>query len=235
MLTQDHETPTEGRPFEPAHYLMQIDGRDYLEVKWRLVWLRDAHPTARISTRLVKHEDGFALFRAQVTLPNGASATGWGSETSGDFADYIEAAETKALGRALAALGFGTQFTRDYDFAEAALAAAPRQVVDSPVGPPQSVHRVPTPISAAAHPANGTGNGYGTGNGNGAGHTPTPLPGTLTEKQLKAIYAIGRAAQHLNDDEVDARCQAQFGCRPTDLSRLEASQFIDLLKGAAAA
>src|SRR5215212_7207280 len=101
-----HETDANApatRPFEPAHYLMQIDGRDYLEVKWRLVWLRAEYPTARISTRLVKHEDGFALFRATVALPNGASATGWGSETANDFADYIEAAETKALGRALAA------------------------------------------------------------------------------------------------------------------------------------
>ena len=74
-----------------------------------------------------------------MTLPNGASATGWGSETSHDFADYIEAAETKALGRALAALGFGTQFTRDYDFAEMAVQDVPRQVVDSPVGAPQVV------------------------------------------------------------------------------------------------
>src|SRR6476661_9435728 len=145
MTVQTPEVPPaamhegEARAFDPARYLMQIDGREYLEVKWRLVWLRTEYPTARISTRLVKHEDGFALFRATVALPTGASATGWGSETAHDFADYIEAAETKALGRALAALGFGTQFTHDYDFADLAAQGAPRQVVDSPVGPPQSV------------------------------------------------------------------------------------------------
>jgi hypothetical protein len=205
---------------------MQIEGRDYLEVKWRLVWVRSEFPTARISTRLVKHEDGFALFRAQVTLPNGASATGWGSETSHDFADYIEAAETKALGRALAALGFGTQFTRDYDFAEAAAATAPRQqVVDAPVGPPQAVTSART---LNAVPATNP-------NGNGAAPRPAANGNSLTDKQLKAIYAIGRAAQHLAEDEVDARCQAAFGCRPEELSRLEASQFIDMLKGVQAA
>src|SRR4051812_8851397 len=143
------ETAHAEKVFEPSHYLMQIDGRDYLEVKWRLVWLRTEFPTARVSTRMVKHEDGFALFRAQVTLPNGASATGWGSETSHDFADYIEAAETKALGRALAALGFGTQFTRDYDFAEAAALNAPRQVGDSPGGPPQAGAAGPAPDAGA--------------------------------------------------------------------------------------
>jgi len=207
---------------------MQIDGRDYLEVKWRLVWLRAEYPTARISTRLVKHEDGFALFRASVTLPNGAGATGWGSETSHDFADYIEAAETKALGRALAALGFGTQFTRDYDFAEMAALNAPRQVVDSPVGPPQSVT---SNRPLAAMPANG--NGHSTAP---TGPARPPANGNgLTEKQLKAIYAIGRAAQHLSEEDVDARCQAQFGVLPEALSRAEASQFIDLLKGAQAA
>lgn len=42
--------------------------------------------------------------------PAGAEATGHGSETPRDFSDYIEKAETKAIGRALAALGYGTQF-----------------------------------------------------------------------------------------------------------------------------
>jgi len=225
----DTDAPAqEAHPFDPAHYLMQIDGRDYLEVKWRLVWLRAEYPTARISTRLVKHEDGFALFRATVALPNGASATGWGSETAHDFGDYIEAAETKALGRALAALGFGTQFTRDYDFAEMAAQGAPRQVVDSPVGAPQVVFSTArqTPLATPTAPPASNPMPPTAINGNGSG---------LTDKQLKAIYAIGRAAQHLSEDDVDARCQAQFGCLPEALSRAQASQFIDVLKGAQAA
>ncbi|HKG29607.1 MAG TPA: hypothetical protein VKB01_10775, partial [Thermomicrobiales bacterium] len=37
-------------------------------------------------------------------------ATGYGSETASDFPDFIEKAETKAIGRALNALGYGAQF-----------------------------------------------------------------------------------------------------------------------------
>ena len=93
-------------PFEPARYLTRISGSDYLEVKWRLVWMRDQHPDATIETQLVSHNDNTAVFRAMVSIPGGGSATGWGSESAGDFRDYLEKAETKAIGRALAALGF---------------------------------------------------------------------------------------------------------------------------------
>ena len=213
--------------FDPSRYLTKIDGRDYLEVKWRLLWLRTEYPAARISTELVKFEDGFALFRAEATLPSGAAATGWGSETIHDFADYIEAAETKAIGRALAGLGFGTQFCRDFDFAAEARAELPRaQVVDAPVAVPGTTL---TPVAERI----------------GNGRPPlvmTPRPaesgrpgGTVTDKQLKAIYAIARAARHLTEPEVDARCGELYGCAPNDLSKLEASQFIDALKGEQAA
>lgn len=119
---------SEQSAFEPARYLTKVSGRDYLEVKWRLVWLRSLHPEAQIETELMEHRNNMAVFRAKVVLPSGASATGWGSEGTSDFGDYLEKAETKALGRALAALGFGTQFCPDYDFG-----AEQQRVVDSPV------------------------------------------------------------------------------------------------------
>ncbi|MFN3485591.1 MAG: dihydroxy-acid dehydratase, partial [Planctomycetota bacterium] len=81
-----------------------------------------------IETELVEHRNGVAVFRARVRIPGGGSATGWGSETLDDFQDYLEKAETKALGRALAALGYGTQFCPDFEFG-----AADRRVVDSPI------------------------------------------------------------------------------------------------------
>src|SRR5579871_5818942 len=108
--------------FEPSKYLTKLSRRqrtpdgqwknielDYMEVKWRLLWLRTEHPDARIHTELVKHVDDLAVFKAHVALANGAEATGFGSETVDDWKDYMEKAETKALGRALAALGYGTQ------------------------------------------------------------------------------------------------------------------------------
>jgi hypothetical protein len=121
-------TMSEQSAFDPTRHLTKVSGRDYLEVKWRLVWLRDTHPDAQIETEMVQHQNQMAVFRAKVTIPSGASATGWGSEGSDDFGDYLEKAETKALGRALAALGFGTQFCPDFDFG-----ADRQRVVDSPV------------------------------------------------------------------------------------------------------
>jgi hypothetical protein len=129
------------KSFDASRYLRKLNGKDYLEVKWRLLWLRTEHPEAAISTELVKHETGLALFKAHVALPEGGEATGWGSETSSDFSDYIEAAETKALGRALAALGYGTQFCEDFDFSAEAATAEPAPVVDAPVAAPAGTVR----------------------------------------------------------------------------------------------
>jgi len=250
--------PKAGETFDPAQYLSNFDGRDYLEVKWRVLWLRHEHPEARMTTEIVQlnEEGGFALFRAEVEIPGGGKATGWGSETIRDFHDYIEAAETKAMGRALASLGYGTQFCRDFDFTANARPGT-NQVVDAPVK--LSEPRTVSTASSFAQKSNGFG-----GNGNGNGHakqgtfgnsgfssisggklppqdddfdrTPeiTPTGSALTEKQLKAIYAIGRANMRLSEQQVDDRCGEVFGIRPTELTKAEASQFIDMLKGEAA-
>ncbi|HEV2072120.1 MAG TPA: hypothetical protein VGR29_00625 [Thermomicrobiales bacterium] len=101
--------------FDPSQHLTSIKGQEYLEVKWRLAWLRSEHPDAIVTTQLSSHDGNRAIFSAQVELLGGGSATGWGSETADSFGNYIEKAETKAIGRALAALGFGTQFCTDFD------------------------------------------------------------------------------------------------------------------------
>jgi hypothetical protein len=125
---------TDTQKFDAHSYLTKVGGADYLEVKWRLVWLRMEHPDAEIYTDLMTHVDQTAIFKARVILPGGGSATGWGTETYGDFRDYVEKAETKALGRALAALGFGTQFTYEFDEGED---GGSKNVVDAPVSAPQ--------------------------------------------------------------------------------------------------
>jgi hypothetical protein len=250
-----------GQAFDPTQYLSKFDGRDYLEVKWRLLWLRSEHPDARMTTEIVQHneEGGFALFRAEVEVPGGGKATGWGSETVRDFHDYIEAAETKALGRALAALGYGTQFCQDFDFSANARPGT-KQIVDAPVNlmePRNVVNRA----SSFIQKGNGNGNGPGgkTGSfansgfrgaqGNDGGRMPaeeddfdrlpsvesSPNGSAATEKQVKAIYAIGRASKRLSESQVDDRCAEVFGVRPTELTKAEASQFIDMLKGDVAA
>jgi hypothetical protein len=77
-----------------------------------------------LNYRLVKHQDGVALFRAEIKLPEGGSATGWGAsrdpyagqrshaETS---LGYITEAENQALDRALAVLGYGIEYATDFD------------------------------------------------------------------------------------------------------------------------
>jgi hypothetical protein len=102
------------RSFDPAKHIRKVNGGDYLEVKWRLVWLRTEYPDARIDTELINVNDTFALFRTRIDLSTGAMATGYGSEERKDFKDFIEKAETKSIGRALGALGFGTQFADDF-------------------------------------------------------------------------------------------------------------------------
>ena len=122
-------------PFDPSRYLRKLGGKDYLEVKWRLVWLRREHPAAVVKTRLVHldWERQVAVFHAIVKTPGGGHAEGWGSESFDDFGDWLEKAETKALGRALAALGYGTQFCDDHEFGGE---DRPDKVVDSPVERP---------------------------------------------------------------------------------------------------
>ena len=119
--------PADKAPFDPSKYLTKVSGADYLEVKWRLAWFRHDHPDGIIETQLMEHHDQVAIFKAQVATHEGGRATGWGTETYGDFRDYVEKAETKALGRALAAMGYGTQFTPDYE----------PGIVDSPGSSPQ--------------------------------------------------------------------------------------------------
>ena len=235
------------KQFDASRYLTKLKGKDYLEVKWRLLWLRTEHPDAVIETELVRLEmdPPMAVFRARVSIPGGGSATGWGQEELKDFGDYLEKAETKALGRALAALGFGTQFTEDFDFAE----GDPARVVDSPVdrGTTRGGQAGSTNGSAEASGRTGT-NGTGRSRVSEAPATVLTLEGgahatgrpenrpilPATEPQIKAIYAIARGAQSMDDAEVEARCKELYGVPPSGLSRRQASEFIDALKAGSA-
>lgn len=138
--------------FDPSRHLITINGEQYLEVKWRLVWLRNIFPDAAVSTELIDHSNGRAIFRATANLPSGASATGWGSESAEHFPEYIEAAETKALGRCLAALGFGSQFCSDFDLAENhdILVDAPVRVTEAPNAESGMVS-IDQPVTAKQH------------------------------------------------------------------------------------
>jgi hypothetical protein len=121
------QEPQGQRSFNPNGHLIRLKDGEYLPVKWRIYWFRQEYPHGTIETKLIElnRERQFALFFAQVGDGQGGVATGYGSESAIDFADYIEKAETKAIGRALAALGFGTQFALELDEGN--------RIVDAPV------------------------------------------------------------------------------------------------------
>lgn len=94
--------------------LLNLKGKDYLEVKYRLVWFREEHPQWSIETEFLSIDDRSATARAVVRDETGRIiATSHKSETAGSFPDFMEKAETGAIGRALALIGFGTQFCAD--------------------------------------------------------------------------------------------------------------------------
>ncbi len=110
----------EKKPFDPREHLTLISGKEYLPVAFRLVWFRELYPNGTVETEHIEITNQRAVFKARVTaIGEGGeifgSSTGYGSETPEDFRDHIEKAETKSIGRALAALGFGTQFSPELE------------------------------------------------------------------------------------------------------------------------
>jgi hypothetical protein len=106
--------------------LMNLKGKDYLQVAYRLVWFREQEPESGIETEMLVLNDECAVAQARITREGRTIAMATKRETKKDFPDFIEKAETGAIGRALAMAGYGTQFTLpDLDEGE--------RLADSPV------------------------------------------------------------------------------------------------------
>jgi hypothetical protein len=188
-------------------------GNKYLPVKWRLVWLQREHPTGvGVNTDLVHFAEDFAVFQATITITDadGAllkKATGWGKEYRDAFRDFIEKAETKAIGRALACLGFGTEFCDLDDLEEDAEVPGEtpaqrtlRQHRDQPnATPPRS--------KESAH-----------------------SPRSISEAQHRAIVSLGNDCG-FGAEDLNRRAIEEFGkATLSEITRSEASQMIDALK-----
>jgi hypothetical protein len=200
------------RTFNPNEHLMQLKSsqgsKDYLPVQWRLVWFRDQCPQGTIETemlhldldrdteeevfvwnsekrrseKVIKQAKGFVIFKATVKDGKGGIATGTKSEKAASFLDYIEKAETGAIGRALAALGYGTQFAPELD--------EQHRIVDSPVERNTS-SRTSNSTLVSVH-SNGASNHGNATNGNGSQVVPTEDNGdaVATEQQLSSIRKL---------------------------------------------
>jgi len=110
--------------------ILNLKGKDYLEVKWRLVWFRENHPNGTIKTEIVSHDDNYSVVRADIYADGSLLSSGSKREDKKHFADHLEKAETGAIGRALAVCGYGTQFDGG-DMAEG------DRLADAPVAMPK--------------------------------------------------------------------------------------------------
>jgi hypothetical protein len=91
----------------------EFDPTDYAPVADRIALFYERYPEGRIITELVSRSAGEITFRALIYRTSGIArpaATGWASEREGDgeinTVACLENAETSAIGRALANLGF---------------------------------------------------------------------------------------------------------------------------------
>jgi hypothetical protein len=165
--------------FDPQAHLIQLPRRvkdpqtgqwsvrqdEYLEVKWRLCWFREQYPHGTIDTQFLRldWEQGIAICQCTVSDGEGGKSTATGTETRKSFEDFVEKSETRSVGRALALLGFGTQFVGE-DLSEG------EHVADAPVS-----HR---DAPDAAHETTGISHPLPVGEDGTAGAAITPAPAT---------------------------------------------------------
>lgn len=124
----------------------EMPPQPYLQVAYRLQWLNEREIEFRIDTEHLLLTDEQTITKAHVAIfKDGVlirSATATKRETRADFPDHTEKSETSAVGRALAMIGFGTQFAiADFDEGE--------RLADSPLP-----IKTPLPMPLAASPVN---------------------------------------------------------------------------------
>lgn len=219
----DHEqralSPTQR--FDPRPYIIRLPNGEYLEVKWRMVWFRQEHPAGRIDTEVLEVTPDYARVRATASYPievggqiEWALGTGHGTatRTAKQYGDrYVERAETAAIGRALAALGYGTQYASELSEADGDLSDAP---VSRPQPPeddnPWGVPPHPRPVEAQRSQRSSGGR-------------------RATDRQVGFIRALVHE-QGISLETLEDTLQARYGHGLDDLTTAEASEVIEALQ-----
>ena len=134
---------TNGSTFDPMKYMLKLpkskrinlgNGQvkwekteaDYLPVAARVAWFRKDHPYWSIITKCVQLANKAVIMKAIIRDMQGVIiATARKKETEIGFPDYIEKAETGAVGRALAMCGYGTLQAPEFDEGE--------RIADAPI------------------------------------------------------------------------------------------------------
>jgi hypothetical protein len=249
------EEQPQTRSFDAPAHMRKIRTRqgmqDYLDVKWRVAWLRAEYPTAQIVTEQIEGDADHARFKCTITLPNGAVSSGHGSETQQDFPDFYEKAETKAIGRACAVLGYGTDAATDFDDGEpmdgraAAKDERATRRADGPDGAdnvtpigaagrarteaPQQAELTPAPApSRLPATRRGAANGASEPQANGANATMAPpanaAPASEDRSNVHQHAQLRSLAEHGFD--LDARLKTFKVGSIEDLTREQAKELI---------
>ena len=202
--------------FNAEKHLIELQGKAYLEVKWRVVWFRQECPNGVIKTeevlvdldreveaeiptgnwipnpnrpgkkmpeKVVRRDKGYARFHAVIDDGKGGHAEATKTETAASFPDYAEKAETGAIGRALALLGYGTAFTGD-EFNEE------HRIVDAPIERSSS-YQYANGGGGNSRPAAAS---VTSANGNGSQSDEKAASAPATEQQLASLRKL---CQHL--------------------------------------
>jgi hypothetical protein len=131
--------------------ILSLKGKDYLQVAHRLVWFREERPSWRIETEFVQLTEKHAIGRAIIKDESGNTiATAHKREDASHFPDFMEKAETGAIGRALAYVGYGTQWCADEIAEGHRIVDAPQERAPARVAPAQ-----PAPYDGAPAQASG--------------------------------------------------------------------------------
>jgi len=127
---------TNGNTFDPNKYMLKLpktkkivlaNGQvrfekveaDYLPVAPRIAWFRREHPDWSIITKTEELSSKGVVMKAIIrNSDKRIIATARKKETEIGFPDYIEKAETGAVGRALAMCGYGTLQAPEFDEGE---------------------------------------------------------------------------------------------------------------------
>ncbi len=144
--------------FNPAEFTRSLPNEDgtmslYLDVKYRLLWFRLHRPEGKIDSEIVRVDDKSAIVSCKLYNDRNDSPEQYiaracaqrfvSNERFGDR--YLEIAETAALGRVLAAAGYGTQFCGVADMLGDV-------IVDAPIELPADDDDTPRIGSPVVHP-----------------------------------------------------------------------------------
>lgn len=155
--------------FDPAEFTRQLPNEDgstslYLDVKYRLLWFRLHRPQGKIVPDIVHVDEKSAVVSCKLYEDKADAADQFLAQASAQrfcseekYGDrYLEIAETAAIGRVLAAAGYGTQFCGNTDMLSGIIADAPIEMMDAEEDVPAtqiSSSTMPQPAPASVTPS----------------------------------------------------------------------------------